>query len=96
MKIVKFNKGVSLIFEKSNIKNKKYKVKVDSKYTIHFGHTKYQHYKDKIGLYSNLDHNDKKRRTDYRRRASKIKNKQGAFTYKIPYTSNWFAYNFLW
>ena len=96
MKIVKYYKGVSLIFEKSNIKHKKYKVKVDSKYTVHFGDNRYQHFKDKIGLYSNLDHNDAKRRKNYRTRVSKIKNKQGEFTYKIPFTSNWFSYNFLW
>ena len=31
---------------------------------IHFGDNRYQQYKDKIGIYSHLDHNDKERRKD--------------------------------
>ena len=53
---------------KSKMKFKKYSVYVlkDGKpKLIHFGDTRYQQYKDKIGLYSHLDHNDKKRRDNY-------------------------------
>ena len=50
---------------KSNLKFKKYAVYVlkdGKRRLIHFGDARYQQYKDKIGLYSHLDHNDKKRR----------------------------------
>ena len=53
---------------KSKLKFKKYSVYVlkdGSRKLIHFGDTRYQHYKDRIGLYSHLDHNDKKRRENY-------------------------------
>lgn len=57
--------------EKSTIKRstrrfKKYMVKVGKEF-IHFGDTRFQHYKDKtpIKLYSNLDHLDKERRHRY-------------------------------
>ena len=50
---------------KSKAKNKKYSVyvKQNSKTKlIHFGDKRYKHYKDKIGLYSHLDHNNEKKR----------------------------------
>jgi len=53
---------------KSNLKFKKYAVYVlkdGKRRLIHFGDARYQQYKDKIGLYSHLDHNDKKRRKHY-------------------------------
>jgi hypothetical protein len=53
-------------------KGKKYSVYVKSTKSnpklIHFGASGYQQYKDKIGLYSNLDHLDKNRRALYRKR----------------------------
>ena len=55
-------------------KNKKYSIYVISKKgnpkIIHFGDTRYQQYKDKLGRYSSLDHLDKKRRAKYRKRHS--------------------------
>ena len=59
------------VYEKSNRKNKKLmtKVEVDGKTkTIHFGDSRYQHYKDKTGIWSKLDHNDKVRRKNYHMR----------------------------
>lgn len=53
---------------KSKMKYKKYSVYVlkdGKRRLIHFGDKRYQHYKDRIGLYSHLDHNDKKRRENY-------------------------------
>ena len=50
---------------KSKAKNKKYSVyvKQNSKTKlIHFGDKRYKHYKDKIGLYSHLDHNNEKKK----------------------------------
>ena len=42
---------------KSKAKNKKYSVYVKGGKLIHFGDKRYGQYKDKIGLYSHLDHN---------------------------------------
>ena len=72
-------------------------VKYNGKW-IHFGDKRYQQYKDTtpLRIYSNLDHLDKKRRYRYRARASKIKNKQGEYTYKNPKYANYYAYKFLW
>jgi len=54
---------------KSKAKNKKYSVYVKSKSggkrLIHFGDSRYGQYKDKLGSYKHLDHNDKKRRKAY-------------------------------
>lgn len=56
---------------KSKAKNKKYSVYVmkdGKKRIIHFGDKRYQQFKDKIGVYKHLDHNDKKRRERYYKR----------------------------
>ena len=45
--------------------------------TIHFGNTKYEHFKDKTGLWSELDHRDKERRERYRKRHAKVLKKDG-------------------
>jgi len=65
---------------KSKAKNKKYSVYVmkdGKKRIIHFGDKRYQHFKDRIGLYKNLDHNDKNRRRLYyiRHKEKDIKDK---------------------
>ena len=53
---------------KSQAKNKKYSVYVSGGKLIHFGDKRYGQYKDKIGLFSHLDHkNDKKRKSYYSR-----------------------------
>ena len=49
---------------KSTRKNKKYMVLTKSG-IIHFGDSRYQQFKDRLGLYSKLDHNDPKRRERY-------------------------------
>lgn len=74
-------------------------VKADNKKgykKIGFGHKDYQHFKDKLGNYSKMDHGDKERRKRYRKRASRIKNKEGKLTYLDKNTSNYWAYNTLW
>lgn len=57
---------------KSKKKGKKYSVYVKSESggvkLIHFGDSSMEHYYDKIGLYSHLNHNDKERRKRYRQR----------------------------
>jgi len=69
----------------STRKNKKYDVYKDDKYITSFGDKRYQHYKDLIGYYSNLDHNDKIRRDNYRKRHKNDylddKNKAGYWAY---------------
>jgi len=84
---------------KSTAKNKKYSVYVikdGKKKLINFGDTRYQHFKDKIGDYSNLDHNDKKRQKSYLSRAKGIKNKKGELTYKDKNSANYYAVKYLW
>jgi hypothetical protein len=84
---------------KSTAKNKKYSVYVmkdGKKKLIHFGQLPYQHFKDKIGLYKNLDHNDKERRKRYLKRAKGITDKNGNLTYKDKNSSNYYAIKFLW
>lgn len=86
-------------FVKSPKKYKKYRAILNdgtrSKY-VDFGDTRYQHYEDKIGLYSYLDHLDKKRRANYRARHSAILTKDGVPAYKVPYTPAFFSWYYLW
>lgn len=84
---------------KSKAKNKKYSVYVmrdGKKKLIHFGDTRYQHFKDKLGQYKKLDHNDKERRKNYLSRAKGIKNKKGELTWKNKNYSNYYAVKYLW
>lgn len=77
---------------KSKAKNKKYSVyiKADTKSgkkLIHFGDNRHQQFKDKLGEYSNLDHNDKKRRDLYYKRHGKATSKDSA---------KYFSHKYLW
>ena len=72
-------------FERSPIRYKKYRAFVRDLKTgkvrhIDFGDNRYQQYKDKIGIYSHLDHNDKERRKRYydRHGDKNTKNKESA------------------
>jgi hypothetical protein len=83
-------------FRKSKTKNKKYDALIQNKrndkiYIIPFGHPDYQQYRDStgLGLYSNLDHNDKARRALFRlRHRVNYDNKY--------YSPAYFSWNFLW
>ena len=84
---------------KSTAKNKKYSVYVmkgDKKRLIHFGQKGYGQFRDKLGEYSSLDHNDKERRKKYLARAKGIKNKKGVLTWKDKNTANYYAIRYLW
>jgi len=85
-------------FKKSTRKTHKYMVKTPSGKWIHFGSAKMSQYKDTtgLGLYSDKDHNDEKRRERYLKRAKAIKNKKGELTYDNPESSNYFSINYLW
>jgi hypothetical protein len=83
----------------SKAKNKKYSVYVmknGKKRLIHFGQKGYKHFKDKLGHYSSLDHNDKERRKKYLSRAKGIKNKKGELTWKDKNSANYYAIRYLW
>ena len=84
---------------KSKAKNKKYSVYVmrdNKKKLIHFGDIRYKHFKDKLGEFSYLDHNDKNRRKKYLSRAKGIRNKKGELTYKDKNYANYYAVKYLW
>ena len=71
---------------KSTRKDKKYMV-LTKKGVIHFGQKGYQQFKDKLGVYSHLDHNDPKRRERYYARHGErnIKDKERAKYYSHKY-----------
>ena len=84
---------------KSTAKNKKYSVYVmknGKKTLIHFGDKRYEHFRDSIGLYKNLNHNDKDRRERYLKRAKGIRNKNGELTWKDKNSANYYSVKFLW
>lgn len=63
---------------KSSRKHKKYMVKVKNNKIIHFGDNRYNQFKDKIGLYKKLDHNDDKKKDNYYKRFGKTNDKNSA------------------
>jgi len=75
------------LFRKSKRKNKKYDVFKNNIYLLSFGDNRYQQYKDKIGIYRALDHNDKKRRDNYYARHGK-ESRMG--------TAKYFSHKYLW
>jgi len=84
------------IYELSEKKNKKLKVKVNNKY-IHFGQSGYEHFFDKTGLLNKkLNHKDKERRSRYLKRSKAIKNKKGELTANNPESPNYHSIRILW
>ena len=71
---------------KSNRKNKKFYVIVNNK-KIHFGDKRYEDF---------TQHKDKKRRENYIKRASKIRDKNGKLTKDNPLSPNYWAMRILW
>jgi len=59
-------------------KNKKYDVFKNGKYLLWFGDKRYEQYRDKLGHYKHLDHNDKKRRDYYYNRNGETNDKDTA------------------
>ena len=82
---------------KSTRRFKKYMVLYDNKW-IHFGDTRYGQYKDStpLKLYTNLNHNDNKRRQNYLRRAKGIKDGKGNLTYLNKNSANYYSVKYLW
>ncbi len=85
----------SYTYEKSTRPKKKLMTKVGGK-TIHFGHTDYGHFKDKTGIWKSKDHNDPKRRKNYRDRHKGILDKSGKPAYRDPSKASYHAYRILW
>jgi hypothetical protein len=75
------------LFKKSKRKNKKYDVFKNNRYIVSFGDNRYQQYKDKIGIYKDLNHGDKKRRDNYYSRHGK-ESRLG--------TAKYFSHKYLW
>ena len=67
---------------KSKAKHKKYSVYVKgdkgNPKLIHFGDSRYQQFKDKLGEYKNLDHNDPQRKKNYYSRHGQTNDKNSA------------------
>ena len=85
-------------FIKSKSKNKKYSVITPKGRIIHFGDKRFFHFKDTtgLGLYSDLNHNDKKRQKNYCSRSGGIKNKQGLLTKNDKESANYYSRMYLW
>lgn len=79
----------------SDRKNKKYMINVDGK-IIHFGDLRYEHFKDKLGHYKDLDHNDPIRRKRYLARAKGIRDKDGNLTWNNPMSPTHWSIKILW
>ena len=88
VKIGKYN------YEKSTRKNKKLFTVVNGK-EVHFGDVRYSHFKDKTGIFKNLDHNDPERRKNYLTRSAGQRNKKG-LTKDNPESPNYHARRILW
>lgn len=55
-----------------------------------------EHFKDKTGIWSSKNHNDKERRKSYLARAKGIKKKDGSLAWKDPSSPNYHAVRVLW
>jgi hypothetical protein len=64
-------------------------VHVNNKW-VHFGDTRYQHYRDRtpLRLYSHLNHGDAARRRNFKSRHERTRH--------VKYSASWFADNYLW
>lgn len=71
---------------KSTRKYKKYMIKTKTG-IVHFGDNRYNQFRDKIGLYRKLDHNDEKRRDLYYKRHGRTAKKD---------TAKYFSHKYLW
>ena len=82
---------------KSTRKYKKYMIKT-KKGIVHFGDNRYQHFKDTspLKLYSNLNHNDPKRKKNYLSRHHKTTSKTEALKNTPKTSAKYWATKFLW
>ena len=74
-----------------------YVLKNGKKRLIHFGSSINKQYKDKLGHYKNLDHNDVSRRASYRARHKAITTKKdNKPAYMNPDQPSFYSYWMLW
>jgi len=86
-------KGYSIVLPtRPSNRYKKYEVYKDGNYITAFGDVRYNHYKDRIGYYKQLDTLDKDRRRLYRLRHAKDK----GVVEDNPNFSGWWSWKFLW
>lgn len=81
---------------KSTRKNKKYMVLNNNNNIVHFGDKRYEQFRDDIGLYKNLNHNDKERQKNYCKRSSGIRDGQGKLTKNNIDSPNHWSMKLLW
>lgn len=98
--MAKYKIGKYVIY-KSPKRGKKYRAEFRDPKTkrmrkVDFGATKYEHYYDRIGLFSHKDHCDLERRRNYRQRHMGIKKKNGRVAAKTPGTPAYFSMKYLW
>lgn len=80
----------------------KYTAILKNGHRVNFGHKAYEHYKDSVpvelggGLWSKKDHNDLKRRANYRKRHEGVLTKTGTPAFKVKLSPSWFSYHYLW
>ena len=82
-------------YEKSTAKNKKLMTVVDGK-KVHFGDSRYRHYKDRTGIWKDKDTLDSKKRENYRKRHGNIKLKDGSLAINNPKSPAYHSYRILW
>lgn len=93
-------KGIRFI--KSPKKSKKYRAILPNGSKVDFGSSSFQHFKDSVpksqggGIWSHMDHNDKERRKNYRKRHSAIRLKDGSRAIDKIYSPAFFSYYLLW
>ena len=81
---------------KSTRKNKKYMVLNNNNNIVHFGDKRYEQFRDDIGLYKNLNHNDKERQKNYCKRSSAIRDGKGKLTKNDIDSANYWSMKLLW
>lgn len=86
--------GINFIISPN--KNKKYRAIFQDGSFVDFGAAGYQHYFDKIGLYSNLNHYDVDRRISYIKRHSAIKKKDGSRAISDTHSPAYLSLHYLW
>jgi hypothetical protein len=94
---------VDVEIQPSDRKFKKYVALLPDGRKVHFGDKRYQQFKDStgLGLYSHLDHGNKKRRENYfSRHSAGIKDKKKAIDYEWKksgeITAKLLSHQFLW
>lgn len=79
----------------SSKKYKKYLTYHNNK-KVYFGDNRYEHYKDRLGYFKDLNHNDNERRSNYRKRHRAITDKDNNKVYLKMTSPSYYSYKYLW